>query len=176
MVQGEKCVLSLSVQLPNIFNNQRRKNIIHIKLESRTFKNRRSGNDRRQSTRKPENKTIVVIDADKEQCRQLGELLINNQYKAAPLYSLHNLEKTITQTGCLAILWDIDTVPVENRVIRDLTIKFPSVYFFGLSRHRFHPELQDAICYHIYACIKRPIDADELFYWLRAIREDEIGI
>ena len=120
-------------------------------------------------------KSILVIDADKKQCRQLCELITNKQYKAAPLYSLHNLEETITETGCLAILWDIDTVPVENRIIRDLTINFPDVYFFGLSRHQFHPELKDAICYHIYACISRPIDPDELFYWLRSIDENELN-
>ena len=144
-------------------------------MEPRTFKDRRSGYDRRQSARKRETKTIVVLDADEQQCRQLGELLIKNQYKAVPLHSLYHLEKTITQTGCLAILWDIDTVPVENRVIRDLTIKFPGVYFFGLSCHRFHPELKDAICYHIYACINRPVDPDELFYWLRSIDENDLN-
>ena len=144
-------------------------------MEPRTSKDRRSGYDRRQSARKRENKTIVVLDADNKQSRQLCELLTGNQYKATPLYSFHNLEKTITKAGCLAILWDIDTVPTENRVIRDLTIKFPGVYFFGLSRQRFHPELKDAICYHIYACINRPVDPDELFYWLRSIDENDLN-
>ena len=116
----------------------------------------------------------MVLDADKKQCRQLCKLIANSHYKATTLYSFHDLEKTITETGCLAIFWDIDTVPVENQIIRDLTIKFPDVYFFGLSRQQFHPELQDAICYHIYACINRPIDPDELFYWLKSINEDEI--
>jgi DNA-binding NtrC family response regulator len=163
------------VQPPGIFNNRRHKNIIHIKLERRTGNDRRSGHERRKSVRKRGKKTILVLDANKKQCRQLCKLITNNQYKAIPLYLFHDLEKTIEKSGCLAIFWDIDTVPVENRIIRDLTIKFPGVYFFGLSRHQFHPELQDAICYHIYACINRPIDADELFYWLRSIHEDEVG-
>ena len=46
-------------------------------------------------------------------------------------------------------------------------------YFFCLSKHPFHPELQDAICYHIYACLNRPVDPDELFYFLRSINENE---
>jgi len=142
-------------------------------LERRTVKDRRSGYDRRQSARERERKTVLVLDADKKQCWQLCELLENDQYKAIPLYSPHDLEKTIAEAGCLAIFWDIDTVPAENRIIRDLTIKFPGVYFFGLSCHQFHPDLKDAICYHIYACINRPIDPDELFYWLRSIEEDE---
>jgi DNA-binding NtrC family response regulator len=144
-------------------------------LERRTGKDRRSGHERRKRVRKREKKTVLVLDADKKQCRQLCRLITTSQYKAIALYSFHNLEKTITESACLAIFWDFDTVPIENRIIRDLTINFPGVYFFGLSSRPFHPELQDAICYHIYACINRPIDADELFYWLRSIHEDEIN-
>lgn len=117
----------------------------------------------------------MVLDADKKECRQLCKLITTSHYEVIPLYSLHDLEKTIEEGGCMAIFWDIDTVPVENRIIRDLTIKFPRVYFFGLSRHQFHPELQDAICYHIYACVNRPIDPDELFYWLKSIDDETPG-
>ncbi|MEJ2102377.1 MAG: hypothetical protein P8X68_20765, partial [Desulfobacterales bacterium] len=74
-------------------------------------------------------KSILVIDADEEQCRKFCDLLENGQFRATPLFSTHNLEKSIETTGCLAIFWDIDTVPVDNRTIRDLTIKFPGVYF-----------------------------------------------
>ena len=165
-------VLSLSVQPPDIFNKRRRKNIVHIKLELRTSKDRRSGQDRRKRARKRGKETILVLDADKNQCRQLCSLITNSQYKVVPLYSFLDLEKTLKESRCLAIFWDFDTAPIENWIIRDLTLKFPGVYFFGLSSHPFHPELQDAICYHIYACINRPIDADELFFWLRSIRED----
>jgi DNA-binding NtrC family response regulator len=118
-------------------------------------------------------KAILVLDANKKQCRELCKLLDSGQFKATALYSTHNLEKSIKDSGCQAIFWDIDTVSVDNRTVRELTIKFPAIYFFCLSRHPFHPELQDAICYHIYACINRPVDPDELFYWLRSIEENE---
>jgi DNA-binding NtrC family response regulator len=121
-------------------------------------------------------KHILVLDADKEQCRELCELLETGQFKATALYSIHNLEKSIQDTGCLSIFWDIDTVSVDNRTIRELTLKFPAVYFFCISSQPFHPELQDAICYHIYACINRPVDPDELFYWLRSIDENDTEI
>lgn len=115
----------------------------------------------------------MVLDADIKQNRQLCELITSHQYKAAPLYSRHELPKTIAATGCQTVFWDLDTVPVENQVIKDLVLKFPGVYVFGLSVHKFHPELKDAICYHLYACINRPIDSDELLYWLRSVDEDE---
>ena len=161
----------MSVPPPNIFRLQR--NIILIKLERRTGKDRRSGYERRENVRKRRKKTILVLDADKKQNRQLCELITSHQYKAASLYSRYDLAKTIAETECLAIFWDLDTVPVENRIIRDHVIKFPGVYVFGLSRQKFHPELEDAICYHIYACVNRPVDPDELLYWLRSVDEDE---
>ena len=117
-------------------------------------------------------KPILVLDADKDQCREFCELLEEGQFNATPLFSTRDLEQSIKDTGCQAIFWDIDTVPADNRGVRELTLKFPGVYFFCLSKHPFHPELKDAICYHIYACLNRPIDPDELFYWLRSIEEN----
>ena len=118
-------------------------------------------------------KSILVIDANKKRCREFCELLQNSHYVATPLYSIDDLAENIEKSGCRAIFWDVDTVPADNRTVRELTIKFPDVYFFCLSSKRFHPELKDAICYHIYACLNRPIDQDELFYWLRSIEENE---
>ena len=118
-------------------------------------------------------KIIMVLDSDKDQSRALCNLLEKGPYKAIPLYSTENLEERIEDCGCQAIFWDIDTITADNRMVRDLTIKFPGVYFFCLSKHPFHPELHDAISYHIYACLNRPVDPDELFYWLRSIEVND---
>ena len=120
-------------------------------------------------------KSILVLDADKDQCRELCELLKKGHFRTTPYYSTDNLGKSIEDSACQAIFWDIDTVPADNRSVRALTLKFPEVYFFCISKHPFHPELKDAICYHIYACINRPIDPDELFYWLKSINDEESG-
>jgi DNA-binding NtrC family response regulator len=121
-------------------------------------------------------KTVLVLDANKNQRIELCELLKEGSYSAIPLHSIQRLEKCIQDSRCLAVFWDIDTVSVDNRTLRELTIKFPGVHFFCLSSHPFHPELQDAICYHIYACINRPVDPDELFFWLRSINENDTEI
>jgi DNA-binding NtrC family response regulator len=53
-----------------------------------------------------------------------------------------------------------------------MTLKNPGVYFLCTSADRFHPDLQEALCYHIYACIKKPIDPDELIYLIQSICKD----
>lgn len=118
-------------------------------------------------------KTVLVVDADQKQCGHLCELLGENDYQSIPLHSFPALESALPETPARIILLDIDTIEVDNRIIRDVVLNYPGVYFLCLSRDSFHPELQDAICYHIYACVNKPVDPDELFFWLRSIYEDE---
>jgi DNA-binding NtrC family response regulator len=118
-------------------------------------------------------KSILIINTDKKQCRELGELIEKERYSVSALHSLQNLETQLEENKFQAVIIDIDTIPIDNRTIRKLTLLFPEVYFFCLSVQPFHPELKDAICYHIYACLNKPVDEDELFYFLRSIYENE---
>ena len=118
-------------------------------------------------------KSIIVLDADQNQCRRLCTLLEKNQYSTIPMHSIQNLEANLKRGNHLAVVLDIDTVPIDNRTVREITLKFPEVYFFCLSNQPFHPELKEAICYHIYACLNKPVDPDELFYWLKSIDDQE---
>jgi DNA-binding NtrC family response regulator len=120
-------------------------------------------------------KSIMVLDANEEQCRDLCRLLEKVQFTAIGLNSTKNLAQHIKDSGCQAIFWDIDTVPADNRTVKNLTKQFPGVYLFCLSGQAIHPELRDAISQHIYACLSRPIDADELFFWLRSIEENHVN-
>jgi DNA-binding NtrC family response regulator len=117
-------------------------------------------------------KCILVVNTDKKQCRELCELLEKERYCVSALHSIQNLESHLEEKKILAVIIDIDTVPIDNRTVRKLTLKFPGIYFFCLSEKPFHPELKDAICYHIYACLNKPVDEDELFYFLRSIYEN----
>jgi DNA-binding NtrC family response regulator len=118
-------------------------------------------------------KKIIVLDADENQCHGLCSILDEREYHTEPIHSLPHLKKMIQDTECLVVIMDIDTVSMDNRTIRELTIKYPETYFLCLSSDRFHPHLKEALCYHIYACLNKPVDLDELFYWLRSIYEDD---
>jgi len=118
-------------------------------------------------------KKIIVLDADDTQCQSLCSMLEEENYPAVPARSLIDLEKYFEAQDCLGVFIDVDTVPITNRDLRNLSIKNPRVYLFCLSKYRFHPALKDGICHHVYACLNRPIDPDELFYWLRSIYQDD---
>ena len=117
-------------------------------------------------------KKILVLDADETSLQELVELLAGRQYSTTPIHILSDLEGHLEKGGYLAVILDIDSVSVDNRVLRKLTIEYPEVHFLCTSKDRFHPDLKDAICYHIYACLTKPVDPDEIFYLLRSIYED----
>lgn len=115
----------------------------------------------------------MVLDSDNSQCKDFCALLEGQNYPALSARSIAQLEKHLNEHDCIGVFIDVDTVIVTSRDIRLLSLKYPGSHFFCLSKHRFHPELKDAICYHVYACLNRPIDPDELYYWIRSIYQDD---
>ncbi len=117
---------------------------------------------------------IVVLDADQKRCRQLCRLLQSRRYRVRPMYSMASFTGGVDTNDAAAVLIDIDTVSVDNRLIRDLRYRSPGTRVLLISRGRFHPELRDAISQHVFVCLNRPLDSEELFFWLKTIwREDK---
>ncbi|RJQ67026.1 MAG: hypothetical protein C4519_24730 [Desulfobacteraceae bacterium] len=116
---------------------------------------------------------IALLGTEAEDCEALRRIIEAGPYRAVPYSKLADLESGLRSAPCLAAILDIDSVPLENRTIRQLTIAFPGVSFFCTSRYRFHPELKDAICYHLFACLNKPVDYDELHYFLKCILRNE---
>jgi DNA-binding NtrC family response regulator len=121
-------------------------------------------------------KSILVMNADRNEFRGLSALLSNRSYTAHLVDSTADLSRKLEASSFVAVLLDIDSAPVDNRAIRELASEFPAVHFLCMSKDSFHPELKDAISRHIYACLNKPIDPEELFYWLKCIQEDDKGI
>jgi DNA-binding NtrC family response regulator len=118
-------------------------------------------------------KNILLMDADPLGSAGLLALLSGQGYAAQRVGSLAELRHALAEGKFMAVLMDIDSVAVDNRVIRELAADFPATPFLCISRERVHPELKDAISNYIYACLTKPVDMDEITYWLRCIREDQ---
>jgi DNA-binding NtrC family response regulator len=118
-------------------------------------------------------KKIQVLNANADECLSLCALLNKHHFLTIPADSIPELEINLKDGSCIAVILDLDTIPVSNRNLKELSIKHPSVFFLCISAKRFHPELQDAIRHHIYACLNKPVDPDELLYWLRSMEEND---
>jgi DNA-binding NtrC family response regulator len=120
-------------------------------------------------------RSILVMNADRNEFQDISALLTRKSYTAHLVESPAELRQRLEGSSFIAVLLDIDSAPVGNRAIRELASEFPNIPFLCVSKDSFHPELKDAISRHIYACLNKPIDPEELFYWLKCIQEDEKG-
>ena len=127
----------------------------------------------RWKTKRDMKKKIVVLDANQNSSGKLSDIINSKNYPFTQALALSALEDILGSDRYVAVVLDIDSVPVDNRTIRQLAIKYPGVRFLCISKDRFHPELKDAICYHIYACLNKPVDPDELLYWIKSIYDEE---
>lgn len=116
---------------------------------------------------------IVVLSADADETAALIRIIETGRYRTGACDSISTLEGLLRAETCLAVIIDVDNIALDNRTIRGLTRTFPSVFFLCLSRERFHPNLKEAISRYFFACLKKPVDPDELFYFLECIRDNE---
>jgi DNA-binding NtrC family response regulator len=119
---------------------------------------------------------VLLVISDPEEATGLSHLLQEADCTAHTVGSPAELKKRISEKAVMAIMIDLDSVAIDNRSIREIASAFPTIPLLCLSKERFHPELKDSILDYIYACLTKPIDLDELRYWLKCIRKDEFDL
>ena len=118
-------------------------------------------------------KAIVVVGADNKQTRELLTQLQRWKYQTVAVHSLADLTQYVQKSSCRAVIIDLDNLPVVENFFRDLKEMYPSLNIMGLSSRSFHPELEEAISNYIFACLRKPVDTDELSYLLKSIYEND---
>jgi len=114
---------------------------------------------------------ILVVSANEQHCLELCAALEGEDYPVRLLDSLEHLARGIKGWNCCLAILDLDSLPIDNRLIRKLKRKNPSLRIIGFSSRSFHPELQEAMSSHIYACLGTPVDEDELVFWVKSSLE-----
>lgn len=117
-------------------------------------------------------KTVFILCADKEEALALRDLLHGQNASSLSFSRMEEMEEEIRSSSCLAVLVDLDSVPVKSREVRKLVSLRPGVKVLCLSRSRYHPELAEAISTDVYACVSKPVDPEELHFWLRSAGEE----
>jgi len=117
-------------------------------------------------------KEVVVLDTDKKQCKSLCDLLTEHEYLSTAMSSYIKMDHYLDDSDCRAIILNLDNVSVTNKSLKQLKRKNPSVSIIAFSERQFHPELEEALREYISVCLAKPIDPDELTYWLKTIYEN----
>ncbi|MCL4502183.1 MAG: response regulator [Deltaproteobacteria bacterium] len=114
---------------------------------------------------------VAVVDADVQYCRELCALLEEANVPVAPLYSLKDLPEHLRKEQVGVLMVDLDNLPVNNNFFRSLKKRYPNLHILCLSSRSHHPGLEEAMGAHICASLTKPLNSEELFYWLKAIAE-----
>ena len=116
---------------------------------------------------------IIIIDSDKEQSRKLCEILRTHHYTSKVLPGLSDLGPDTSHEKQRVVILNLDSVSLDNRLIRDIKKKESSLQIIAISSKSFHPELEESIRDFVYACLRQPVDPDELIYWIKSIHEND---
>jgi hypothetical protein len=112
---------------------------------------------------------IAIVHPIEKDGRRLGEILARTQYRIKVFVNLEELQ-TYLQTGpCKAVIIDMDELPVDRQLFRSLKRLQPKLNILVLSSRTFHPEFEEAMTRHIYACLNKPVDPEEMIFLLRGI-------
>jgi len=114
---------------------------------------------------------VAVVDADVQKCQGLCALLEQASIHGAPLYSLEDLHEHLKKEQVRVLILDLDTLAVDNNFFRNLKKHNRDLCILCLSSRTYHPGLQEAMGSHIYASLVKPLDSEELLYWLKSILE-----
>jgi DNA-binding NtrC family response regulator len=114
---------------------------------------------------------VAVIDGDAGYCRELCASLEQANIAATPFYALEGLPDHLRKNGARVMIVDLDTMPVDNNFFRTIKKHNPDLHILCLSSRTHHPGLQEAMGSHIYASLAKPLNSEELFYWLKTISE-----
>ena len=115
------------------------------------------------------NRKIAVIDSDEKNRTRLCKLLEDYNFQSFPIKSLSETTQIFTSHQPGTIIIDIDELPVSDRFFKELKNKLPKVHILGISQRSYHPEMKESITSDFYACLKKPVDIEELEYFLASI-------
>ena len=116
---------------------------------------------------------VAVLATDKDQCQEISELLRASDYPTVALHSFEDLHEQIRGALVKVLLVDLDNMVVDNAFFRNVKKRQPGVFILVFSSASHHPDLKEAMGSHIYACLAKPLDTEELLYWLWSISEHE---
>jgi DNA-binding response OmpR family regulator len=101
--------------------------------------------------------------------KELHDMLTDQSYHVTVVQSLKACEEYFQEHPCWALILDLDTVALDNRSILRLRNNQPGIVIIAKSDRTFHPELEESLRSVIFACLLKPMDPDELNFWLKSI-------
>lgn len=114
---------------------------------------------------------VLMVTGDRQDGKDVCGLLGARRYAARLLTSLEDLQVSLQEGSDVAVILDLDTIAADNQSFRALRKSYPQLHILGISSLAYHPGREEVIG-SLYACLVKPLDTEELGYWLKTIAEN----
>jgi DNA-binding NtrC family response regulator len=111
---------------------------------------------------------VAVLVSPESQSQLLRSILSRGSYVPLRLESIDDVPQYMQGRESGVLILDLDSEPVTNTALRELKKNHP-LTIIALSGEHLHPDLEESLRHHIYACLGKPADPDELLYILRSV-------
>lgn len=109
-----------------------------------------------------------MLVSQESQSHALHSILSQGAYAPYDLGSLEDVPRYMQGRDTGVLIVDLDTEEVTNAALRELKKKH-ALTIIALSGKHLHPDLEESLRHHIYACLGKPVDPDELLYMLKSV-------
>ncbi|MEW5909990.1 MAG: hypothetical protein AB1659_09355 [Thermodesulfobacteriota bacterium] len=119
---------------------------------------------------------LLFLSTDDAANRSIQPLLLKKGLNVLFFRDLSDLMKELMDSKDSLVFIDIDTVAIGNRDLKVLKTSFPESNLFCISKVPFHPEIKEAISKYIFACMVKPLDLEELMFWVGSLESTTTSI
>lgn len=116
---------------------------------------------------------LILLSEMPERFKDAIVLLESEPFELKTAGSLVELEALCRRDPCRAVIIDLDTASVDNTSLKQFSRQAPEPVLLAVSGRRFHADLQEAMQHSIYACLRYPIDPEELMILLKGIAAED---
>ena len=120
-------------------------------------------------------KMIIFVAEDQNQADNLCHVLHIHNYNTKHLQSFEMFNGLPENETMAAVIIDLDNDAISNIDIRNFKRANPYIPLLAVSGKLFHPELQESMQSHIFACVSKPVDLDELIFLLNSALENGVS-
>lgn len=117
--------------------------------------------------------TILVIDPDPSHRRHFKEVLDHIGMAGDYFAGVEGLPAGFEITVYPAAVIDLDSISRPRPLLESWRQRHRDIRLIGVSEKTFHPDLGDIIDRYLFACLKKPVEEEELAYLLKSVTRSD---
>jgi DNA-binding NtrC family response regulator len=118
-------------------------------------------------------KPIVILGSREEESNPICNELEKLGFLPVLFSSLVSLKECAGNRASRVVLLDLDSISVDDFGLRELKRQNPELHILALSGQPYHPEIKESMSTHIFACLRKPLDREELSFFLKSIYKND---